>query len=149
VNCVKQFLDLSFDTFRFFGLKFSMGHFTYNFNLACSKLVTIITFSYMITKWSFFNLGILSCPHVLTHLFLFARAKLLWWLEMVKSQGVKIIKPNVWKVYRLGANVIGGFASSLVTTFLPIQQVSIVILNWKNLYLDCSQSKSSSYDLLS
>jgi hypothetical protein len=48
---------------------------------------------------------------------------------MVRSQGFKIIKPNMQKVYRLGVNVIGGSASSLVTTFLPIQQVSIVILN--------------------
>jgi len=34
-------------------------------------------------------------------------------------QGAKIIKANVQKVCKLGANVIGGFASSLATTFLP------------------------------
>lgn len=56
------------------------------------------------------------------------------------TQGAKIIKPNVRKVYRLGTNVICGSASSLATTLLPIQQVGIVILNWKNLYLDCNQS---------
>jgi ATP-dependent protease HslVU (ClpYQ) peptidase subunit len=45
------------------------------------------------------------------------------------TQGAKIIKPNVRKVYRLGTNVICGSASSLATTLLPIQQVGIVILN--------------------
>jgi hypothetical protein len=34
-------------------------------------------------------------------------------------QGVEIIKPNVHKVCKLGANVIGGSTSSLTTTFLP------------------------------
>ncbi len=45
------------------------------------------------------------------------------------TQGAKIIKPNVKKIYRLGANVIGGNTSSLTTTLLPIQQIGNVILN--------------------
>jgi ATP-dependent HslUV protease subunit HslV len=39
------------------------------------------------------------------------------------TQGAEIIKPNVRKVRRLGANVIGGFAGLLATAPLPIQHI--------------------------
>ncbi len=57
---------------------------------------------------------------MLTHPFVFVRVKM---FVMIRDgqliQGVEIIKPNVQKVYvKLGANVIGGTASSLATTFL-------------------------------
>lgn len=55
------------------------------------------------------------------------------------TQGAEIIKPNVRKVRRLGANVIGGFAGLLATAPLPINIFGTVFLNWKNLYLDCSR----------
>ncbi len=84
----------------------------------------------MITKWFFFDLGILSCPHVLTHPFVFTRVMNVVMIGNGQvTQGVEIIKPNVRKVYKLGANVIGGSASSLATMLLLIQQVGIVILN--------------------
>jgi energy-converting hydrogenase Eha subunit H len=45
------------------------------------------------------------------------------------TQGAEIIKPNVRKVRRLGANVIGGFAGLLATAPLPINIFGTVFLN--------------------
>jgi ATP-dependent protease HslVU (ClpYQ) peptidase subunit len=57
----------------------------------------------MITKWFFFDLGILSCPHVLTHPFVFTRVMNVVMIGNGQvTQGAEIIKLNVRKVYKLG-----------------------------------------------